>query len=78
MPPPGPPLFDWWCAHPKVGVGPRAILVALRDAGGEGSRDLLRDQVGQARSTFDRYVVTLRGLGIVTGSSVLELDADLR
>ncbi len=33
MPPPGEPLFAWWCAHPKVGVGPRAILNGLRDAG---------------------------------------------
>lgn len=79
MPPPGSALFAWWCNHPKVGTGPRAILVALRAAGGVADKAELRDTVEQAKSTFDRYMVTLRGLGIVTGhGTTVELDDDLR
>lgn len=79
MPPPGDGLFAWWCAHQKVGAGHRAILVALRDAGGMATKSELRDEVDQAQSTFDRYLLTLRNLGIVTAQgSTVELDHDLR
>ena len=66
MPPPGDRLFEWWLEHPKVGRGPGAILTAVRAAGGQVTKSDCRASVGMATSTFDRYLLTIRQLGIVT------------
>lgn len=79
LPTPGPDLLDWWCAHRSVGKSPARILRALADAGGTLEKDELATTVEMTDTggSFNRYLSTLRSLGLVKGTRTIELASDL-
>ena len=75
--PTGPAALGEWAARLKSGE--RAILFAIRDAGGTASREDIGRATGFAPTggTFRVYTGKLKTLGIVVGSDPLQLHKDL-
>lgn len=76
--PTGRALLDHWLA--KLATGPAAILKAVAESGGSISAEEAGERAGYSSGggTFGVYVRKLRALKLVSGTTTLELQEDLR
>jgi len=77
--PTGAALFEYWLQHPRLDKCSRAIVSALRAAGGAVGKEELSRLTGYSASSggFNNALSRLRTLGLIQGRGAVEVVPDL-